>query len=247
MKTLTVRQKLIIAMVIVGGAMGTLNSALIWCDLAAKANQANTATAQANDQVDTINRELRSGLDSQVAAGAITADEANTSFDDQMASETPIGSQEKFGWLYTLAIVTILTFAMLIVATGLLWFRDPTSTFTWAESLVLLGILIYFLIVVNGFIPHFLIDIWDNVFPKKQGTFVVPLSGEIARLFSDHAIWWEWAWFIPRDMIVAGWYVVTLVAMIAAWYWTQEWPRRAPHAERDATSPYGRPILSAGR
>ena len=80
----------------------------------------------------------------------------------------------------------------------------------------------------------------------------MPLTGPIARnvLGSSGAVGWQWDWFVVRDLLVVGWYVVTLIGTFAAWYWAQELMKRSGETggpARQLTSPYGRPVLSAGK
>ncbi len=243
---LSLRQKLIIVMVVLGGGIAALTIALMAVDIGVKTSAENETKASANAQVEVFNQELMADLEAQVTAGDLTQDEADQAFEDSKASIQPLDFQTKYGWIVVTAFIGIVLYLMLAVSAVMLWFRRLDLPMTWAETLVHSAILFGYFSIVFGFIPHFIIDVWDNVWPKQQGFFVFPFTGDIARWFEPNAIGWEWAWYVPRDIIVAGWYVVTFVGMVAIWWWVQVLQEREPKAKEGepTMSAYGRPVMS---
>ncbi len=228
-------------MFVIGAMIGVLSVGLIAISLHNRDVTAVKTAKQSNQQAQTAN----AGLQKDLAAGAIT----QAQFDEQKTEIEPVTWLTKNSWLVSSSIVGVVSFGLLVLATLILLKRDKSLPITWAEAVVYSGVLFFFLILVNGVIPHFMIDLWDNVI-KLRGEFTVPLTKSIASLWESKAQGMEWGWFVIRDMIVAGWYIVTLVLMIALWYWTQELPKRSKKSEKPGeakvlTSPYGRPMLSA--
>lgn len=254
------KRKLVIAMVLIGGALATLQSVMLGVFLHSQDKLAIETQEQANRSAETTNAQLQDQFDkavenreSGVVESAFESAANQKDFDagklDQAAldaKKSPIVSIDwifRNSWLVTTVIITIFTFLALLVPAAVLWLRDDSLPITWAEGLVYAGGLFWFLIVVNGMIPDLIIKIWDNVF-KVKGTFTVPLTDITGGLG------WQWDWFVVRDLLVVGWYVVTLVATFAGWYWAQELMKRSGETggpARQLKSPYGRPVLSAGK
>lgn len=248
------KRKLVIAMIIIGGALATLQAVMLGVYLHSQDALAVETQEQANKTAEVTNTALQAQFDKAVEnkskgvlESAFDTPSLQKEFDlgslDQAAldaKKSPVVDItwiSRNSWLVTTAIITLFTFLALIVPAAVLWFRDDSLPITWAEGLTYAGGLFWFLIVINGLIPDLIIKIWDNVF-KIKGTFTVPLTS------------WQWDWFVVRDMLVVGWYVVTLVGMFAAWYWAQELMKRSGETGgpgRQLTSPYGRPVLSAGK
>lgn len=248
------KRKLVIAMIVIGGGLATLQAVMLGVYLHSQDRLAVETQEQANKTAEETNAQLQAQFDkavknraSGVLESAFDTPSLQKLFDggqlDQAALDAkkspivPINWILTNSWLVTTAIITIFTFLALIVPAAVLWFRDDDLPITWAEALTYAGGLFWFLIVINGLIPDLIIKIWDNVF-KIKGTFTVPLTK------------WQWDWFVARDLLVVGWYVVTLVGMFAAWYWAQELMKRSGETggpARQLTSPYGRPVLSAGK
>ncbi len=249
MSNLGMREKLIAGGVVIGLLVTFIAVALIGISLGVKANDNVLAIEAANANIVGSNEELRAELDLLVDRGEFTASEADAQFEENKATATEITFDDRYSWIESTGIVAILTVGMLGIGVAVLIKRDESLPMTWAQNIVVAGILFYFLLLVNGVIPHFMITIWDNVWPKQQGTFTVPLTQAIGSWFESDALGWEWAWWVPRDMIVAGWYIVTLVAMIVCWYWTQKLLEResASSESKARISPYGRPTLSASK
>lgn len=254
------KRKLVIAMVLIGGALASLQAVMLGVYLHSQDQLAVETQVQANKTAEETNAQLQEQFDKAVAnreAGVVESafeSPANQKdFDagklDQAALEAKKSPIVDISWIFrnswvvTTVIITIFTFLALLVPAAVLWFRDDSLPITWAEGLTYAGGLFWFLIVINGMIPDLIIKIWDNVF-KIKGIFTVPLTGLVG------AVGWQWDWFVVRDLLVVGWYVVTLVATFALWYWAQELMKRSGETggpARQLTSPYGRPVLSAGK
>lgn len=254
------KRKLVIAMIIIGGGLATLQAVMLGVYLHSQDKLAVDTQEQANRSAEESNAALQAQFDRAVAnreKGVVeTAFETpalQKTFDagklDQAALDAKKSPIVKItwimgnSWIITTVIITLFTFLALIVPAAVLWFRDDTLPITWAEGLTYAGGLFWFMIVINGMIPDLIIKIWDNVF-KIKGTFTVPLTGLVG------PVGWQWDWFVVRDLLVVGWYVVTLVGTFVAWYWAQELMKRSGEtggSARQLTSPYGRPVLSASK
>jgi len=176
-------------------------------------------------------------------------------------------------WVITTVIVTLFSLAMLLLVVAMLWRRDDDLPLTWAESIVYTTVAFFFLILMFGFVPHFILKVWDSVvaegkwtwFPYvadaggNTGTFVVWGTRVIAEGLDYVMIWqedvervgMEWSWYVIRDFLVTAWYGLTVVFAIAGAYWAQKLyqqdaAKKAPAAEA-LTSPYGRPMLTGSK
>lgn len=233
---MSTKAKLIIAMIVIGGAIAAINTALIFVY--------QRDQAQSNvEQTEASNKQRRTSLEEQIA------DEGDA--DTKAELEAELAGIKDPGWidsndyLVMTAWIVVAQFGMLAAAAIALWRRDESLPLTWGEAVFYGFVAFGYLIIVNGFIPHYIIKIWDvNV---AATPFTVWPTRDIAQLWNENALGWQWNWRAVRDMIVAGWYIVTLLLMYIVWYWAQEYPKR--QAQREATadskSPYGRPMLSA--
>jgi hypothetical protein len=238
---LSTKAKLIVAMLLIGGFVATLNIGLITY-FGYDQSQTNVKSKEsANEQAALTNEEV----EKEIAAAA--TDEERAAAEEQLVSIEPVGWIDRNDWIVMTAWIALATYGMLAVAAIALWRRDESLPLTWGESLLYGMIAFGYLVIVFGFIPHYVIAIWD----VQTGTWVSPFSvwptEWIAGLWNESAVGWQWDWRAVRDIIVAGWYIVALLAMFVFWYWAQEFPKRQAQkqAQAEMSSPYGRPMLSA--
>lgn len=249
------RRQLLIAMLLIGGFVATLNTVLVGYSAYSANADAFAALKVANNAAVAVNKKnegaiaeyeradpaVREGMgpggcnsDSSICAPALVQDE-NWIAESQ--------------WVVTTAVLGLGTFLLFAVAILVLVKRDESLPITWAQALILGGTAFFFLILVNGIIPDRIMFIWDNVL-KQRGVFTVPGTKAVAQLLNESAKGWVWDWEVPRDLIVAGWYGISFVGTVAVWYWAQEWPKRLDAKEAATggrTSPYGRPLTAPGR
>lgn len=236
---MSTKTKLIVAMLVIGGIIAGLNTILIALythDQAVKnVEQLEASNAQA--------QATNADLEKQIAKAT---GEEKTTLEKELVEVVPVGWIDRNDWIIMTAWVVVFQFGMLGAAALVLARRDDSLPFTWGESIFYGFVLFGFLIIAFGFIPHYIISIWDF----KTGTWVSPFSvwptRAIAGLWNENALGWQWSWKAVRDIIVAGWYIVALLAMYVLWYWAQEFPKRQAQkaATTELTSPYGRPMLS---
>lgn len=258
---LNTKRKLALTAFAIGGGLLFLQTALLFvvsqADSAKKVESQETANASAEKtnaelqaQFDLATENQANGVLEQAFVSASNQQDFDTGALDQEALDalkTPVVAIDwafQNGWLITVFWITLWTLIPLLAAVATLWFRDDSLPLTWAESLLYAGTVFWFFTVAWALIPHLMMRIWDDV-AEITGTFTVFPT----QYFGD--VGWIWDWFVIRDIVVAGWYVVTLVAMFALWWWAQELPKRAAAKEGPIgigiRSPYGRPVLSAGR
>lgn len=242
---MSVTRKLIIAMFVIGGALATMNAFLIGFDTHRAAAQAVEATEKANTEATAKNAEVNAKL-----AGTTDAAERKK-LQEEKEKVAPITWAQRYGWILGTGLITIAAFGTLLLVCAMLWRRQDGMPITWAEAMIYSGVFFFYLIIANGFIPHYMIQIWDaSIAPNLKNPMTVFGSKQIASLWNENALGLQWSWKTLRDVVVAGWYVVVLIGTIVAVYWAQEWPKRqareAGAGAKAITSPYGRPMLQAG-
>jgi len=255
------KRKLAISGLLIGATLAGLLFALLvivlQADSSKKVDSQKTANASAEKanadlqaQFDLATENQQSGKLEQAFVNATNQKDFDAGRLDQAALDalkTPIVEIDwsfENGWIITVLWITLWAVVPLLAAIATLWFRDDSLPLTWAEAMLYGGTVFWYFTVAWGLIPHLMMRIWDDV-AEITGTFTVFPTQYFG------GVGWQWGWFAIRDMIVAGWYIVTLVAMFALWWWAQELPKRAAAKEGPVglgiRSPYGRPVLSAGR
>lgn len=191
------KRKLVIAMIVIGGALTTLQAVMLGVYLHSQDALAVETQEQANRTAEETNAELQAQYDKAVelrekgiVETAFETPSLQKDFDAGKLDEAALQAKMspvvditwifRNSWIVTTAIITLFTFLALFVAAAVLWFRDDSLPITWAEGLTYAGALFWFLIVINGMIPDLIIKIWDNVF-KIKGIFTVPLTEPIAQ------------------------------------------------------------------
>lgn len=237
--------KLILVMVVVGTVLAGINTGLIGWYTSVQTGKTLEQMIAANKQAELTNADLKA----KAQSGDITQEE----LDEQLVPAEPVDEWiVRNDWVVMTAWLGIAQFGMLALVAIMLWRRDTTLPLTWAEALVYSGVAFGFLVIAFGFIPHYIITVWDTIISPN---FTAPVASIlptklVARWFNPNALGWEWSWNAIRDMIVAAWYSIALVAMFALWYWAQEYPKRTKRkvaAEQPLKSPYGRPMATVGK
>jgi hypothetical protein len=241
---MSVTRKLIIAMFVIGGALATMNTGLTGFDSYRASSQALDAAQKANVDAVAKNEQLN------VELAATTDPKEREALQDQKQQVSPISWAQRYGWLLATVLMTVAAFGSLVLVCAMLWKRQEGMPITWAEAMIYSTVFFFYLVIANGFIPHYMIQIWDaSIAPNLAEPMTVVGTKQIASIWNENALGLQWSWNTLRDIVVSGWYVVVLLATILGIYWAQEWPKRQAKEGDTAkaiTSPYGRPMLQAG-
>ena len=241
---MSVTRKLIIAMFVIGGALATMNSGLTGYDSYRASSQAVEAAQKANVDAVAKNAEINAEL------AKTTDPKEREDLQEQKQEVKPVTWAQRYGWLLATGLMTIAAFGSLVLACAMLWKRQEGMPITWAEAMIYSTVFFFYLVIANGFIPHYMIQIWDaSIAPNLKDPMTVFGTKQIASIWNENALGWQWSWRTLRDIVVSGWYVVVLLGTILGIYWAQEWPKRQAKegaAAKAITSPYGRPMLQAG-
>lgn len=153
------KRKLVIAMIVIGGALTTLQAVMLGVYLHSQDALAVETQEQANRTAEETNAELQAQYDKAVelrekgiVETAFETPSLQKDFDAGKLDEAALQAKMspvvditwifRNSWIVTTAIITLFTFLALFVAAAVLWFRDDSLPITWAEGLTYAGALL---------------------------------------------------------------------------------------------------------
>ncbi len=133
--------------------------------------------------------------------------------------------------------------------------RRPVGTsLTWGEAFVA-GLFVFLLLfLMYGVVPHQFLALADNELKWRSDKIGIP-TGPIGSgpgikkhlLFPDGIPLPNGRFIVNaqilRDVLVAGLYIVFLLAQIKMWLWWQKRDKVKPADQGELTSAYGRPLV----
>ena len=130
--------------------------------------------------------------------------------------------------------------------------RAPGQPLTWGEAFIACTVLFALMLMIYGIVPDQFLRWADGDLAWRSDKIGIPMGpfpgGGSDNLLFDKGIEFGGRGRIivtaqtVRDVIVAGMYIVFLVAQIIGWLWWQNRGKKQPKAAIE-TSAYGRPLL----